>query len=151
MARRGTIGTVGKVNLPKLEEHRTMMGGTQIAGTQISRGIKNDRSLGGSPSHKPKGAIRSGLGLNEGSSNLKIETGRSYDQSDVLQIEDFDETIDVKFVNENFVPYLKALYADLLMRSNNPNHLDKVTFIEYTKLPGIINDRLHFMFSNYKS
>jgi Ca2+-binding EF-hand superfamily protein len=57
----------------------------------------------------------------------------------------------VKFVNEHFVPYLKALYSDLLMRSSNPNHLDKVTFIEYTKLPGIINDRLHFMFSNFKS
>lgn len=25
--------------------------------------------------------------------------------------------------------------------------MDKVTFIEYTKLPGIINDRLHVMFS----
>ena len=36
------------------------------------------------------------------------------------------------------------------MRSSNPNNLDKVTFIEYTKLPGIINDRLHHMFSNFK-
>ena len=25
--------------------------------------------------------------------------------------------------------------------------MDKVNFIEYTKLPGIINDRLHFLFS----
>ena len=25
--------------------------------------------------------------------------------------------------------------------------MDKVTFIEYTKLPGIINDRFHNMFS----
>lgn len=29
--------------------------------------------------------------------------------------------------------------------------MDKVTFIEYTKLPGIINDRIHYMFSNYKN
>ena len=28
--------------------------------------------------------------------------------------------------------------------------IDKVTFIEYTKLPGIINDRLHYMFSTQK-
>jgi hypothetical protein len=36
------------------------------------------------------------------------------------------------------------------MRSNQPDHIDKVTFIEYTKLPGIINDRVHVMFSeNY--
>lgn len=39
------------------------------------------------------------------------------------------------------------------MRSNQPDNIDKVTFIEYTKLPGIINDRLHVMFSqnHYKS
>ena len=28
--------------------------------------------------------------------------------------------------------------------------IDKVTFIENTKLPGIINDRLHYMFSTQK-
>ena len=33
------------------------------------------------------------------------------------------------------------------MRSNQSDNIDKVTFIEYTKLPGIINDRLHVMFS----
>ena len=33
------------------------------------------------------------------------------------------------------------------MRSNKEDVIDKVTFIEYTKLPGIINDRLHIMFS----
>lgn len=50
-------------------------------------------------------------------------------------------------------PYLNDLYRDLLMRSNQSQHVDKVTFVEYTKLPGIINDRLHTMFSEayYKS
>ena len=33
------------------------------------------------------------------------------------------------------------------MRSNQSQNIDKVTFVEYTKLPGIINDRLHTMFS----
>ena len=33
------------------------------------------------------------------------------------------------------------------MRSNQNDNVDKVSFIEYTKLPGIINDRLHIMFS----
>ena len=33
------------------------------------------------------------------------------------------------------------------MRSSHDNSIDKVTFIEYTKLPGIINDRLHILFS----
>ena len=34
------------------------------------------------------------------------------------------------------------------MRSNKEDVIDKVTFIEYTKLLGIINDRLHIMFSS---
>jgi hypothetical protein len=37
------------------------------------------------------------------------------------------------------------------LRSSNPAAIDKVTFIEYTKLPGIINDRLHQMFSNFRN
>ena len=37
-----------------------------------------------------------------------------------------------------------------MIRSNMDDSIDKVTFIEYTKLPGIINDRLHFMFSTQK-
>lgn len=37
------------------------------------------------------------------------------------------------------------------MRSNQQDHLDKVNFIEYAKLPGIINDRLHFMFTVAKA
>lgn len=73
------------------------------------------------------------------------------DQDQFLEIEDYDENVDKDFVNENLIPYLKDLYRDLMMRSSNSSHLDKVTFIEYTKLPGIINDRLHYMFSNYKS
>jgi len=51
------------------------------------------------------------------------------------------------FVEKLLKPYLSDLYKDLLMRSNKEDVIDKVTFIEYTKLPGIINDRLHIMFS----
>jgi hypothetical protein len=50
-------------------------------------------------------------------------------------------------VEKQLKPYLADLYKDLLMRSNKEDVIDKVTFIEYTKLPGIINDRLHIMFS----
>ena len=67
-----------------------------------------------------------------------------------LQLEDYDANVDAEFIKQELQPYLKDLYKDLLMRSNQNEHVDKVTFIEYTKLPGIINDRLHVMFSeNY--
>lgn len=68
----------------------------------------------------------------------------------MLHVEDYDANIDADFIREQLTPYLSDLYKDLLMRSNQPDHIDKVTFIEYTKLPGIINDRVHVMFSeNY--
>ena len=72
---------------------------------------------------------------------------------DVIHVEDYDASIDAQFIREQLTPYLVDLYKDLLMRSNQPDNIDKVTFIEYTKLPGIINDRLHVMFSqnHYKS
>ena len=62
-------------------------------------------------------------------------------------IEDYDASIDSDFIKDKLTPYLTDLYKDLLMRSNQPDYIDKVTFIEYTKLPGIINDRFHVMFS----
>ena len=67
----------------------------------------------------------------------------------MLQVEDFDESVDPDFIKMYLTPYLRDLYKDLQMRSSTAN-IDKVTFIEYTKLPGIINDRLHVMFSDYK-
>ena len=43
------------------------------------------------------------------------------------------------------------MFNDLNMRSGNGEAafevLDKVTFVEYTQLPGIINDRIHTQFS----
>jgi hypothetical protein len=34
---------------------------------------------------------------------------------------------------------------------NGEMFIDKVTFIEYTKLPGIINDRFHYIFDEKKT
>ena len=67
--------------------------------------------------------------------------------SDFLQVEDYDANMDDQFIEQKLTPYLTDLFKDLLMRSNQQDNIDKVTFIEYTKLPGIINDRLHTMFS----
>lgn len=55
-------------------------------------------------------------------------------------VEDYDAAIDSDFIKQKLTPYFTDLYKDLLMRSNQPDNIDKVTFIEYTKLPGIIND-----------
>ena len=68
-----------------------------------------------------------------------------------ITIEDYNAEEDDVFIANKLVPYLSNLFDDLKMRSANnekdPNFLDKVSFVEYTKLPGIINDRLHTLFS----
>ena len=111
----------------------------------MQRTLKNsDRSAGSSPSNFRRKAMSKTVFQSQ------KDPSAQQDEHDVLHIEDYDANIDNIFINEHLTPYFKDLFKDLMMRSSNPNHLDKVTFIEYTKLPGIINDRLHFMFSSFK-
>ncbi len=69
-----------------------------------------------------------------------------------IQVEDFDiHGGDAKFVKDYLNPYFKDLYKDLTLRclsttAIQEKKLDKVTFIEYCNLPGIINDRFFKMF-----
>ena len=52
-----------------------------------------------------------------------------------------------KFNQDELRPYLKGVYADLLLRSSPAKdqktctQVDKVTFIEYINLPGILSER----------
>lgn len=56
--------------------------------------------------------------------------------------------LDDQFMNEEFKPYLKGLFADFCLRSTPTTQqmypgksIDKVTFTEYINLPGIVSDR----------
>jgi hypothetical protein len=90
-------------------------------------------------------------GLNSGRNLLGVDKPLTLQTDDkdtpndkeYLQLEDFDHQLDNQFLTGFFLPYLKDLYKDLLMRSSDPQNIDKVTFTEYANLPGIINDRLH--------
>ena len=66
---------------------------------------------------------------------------------DVLHIEDYDAKQEAEFVTKKLEPYFSDLFKDLLLRSNQETYIDKVNFTEYLSLPGIINDRMHIMFS----
>ena len=63
-----------------------------------------------------------------------------------LRIEEFDIEKDKQFLTCHLEPYFIELYSDLLVRSRHKEQLDIVSFTEYTKLPGIINERLRHMF-----
>ena len=74
--------------------------------------------------------------------------------NEVIHVEDYDASVDERFLKEHFEPYLKTLFTDLLHRfaheEDDNVHLAKVTFVEYTQLPGIINSRLFYMFQRTK-
>ena len=91
-----------------------------------------------------------------GNASVKASTlsymGSQEDQTehfgnDVIHVEDYDATVDEQFVKDQLQPYLRTLYKDLLNRyADQDGHIAKVTFVDYTRLPGIINDRLFAMF-----
>ena len=68
-----------------------------------------------------------------------------------LLIEDFSETPgssdDVGLTRDCLVPYMRDLYSDLIIRCIQPRAvkaqmLDKITFLQFTCLPGIVAERL---------
>ena len=68
--------------------------------------------------------------------------------SDLLFLEDYHAELDDEFLKEELRPYLMGVFADFALRSTAPTNgclpgksIDKVTFTEYTNLPGIISDR----------
>jgi hypothetical protein len=86
-----------------------------------------------------------------GSSPYNTSFGQA--QQEYIQVEDYDEQLDGKFVRELMVPYMRDLYKDLALRSLAPaaikeKKLDKVTFIKYCNLPGIICERLLKVFDS---
>ncbi len=63
-----------------------------------------------------------------------------------IKIEELDKSTDTKFIRDFLRPYLQDLYKDLAQRSLTKEavtekKIDKVTFLEYCNLPGIIGDR----------
>jgi hypothetical protein len=58
--------------------------------------------------------------------------------------DDFD-LLEEQFVNTEFKPYLASVFADFAQRSvgtPKSKNIDKVTFIQYLNLPGMLAERL---------
>ena len=67
-------------------------------------------------------------------------------------MEDFDPEVDPEFIKTQLRPYLSGVFADLSLRSTvlkdaTEKTIDKVTFVEYVNLPGIVSDRFHALAS----
>lgn len=70
----------------------------------------------------------------------------------LLYMEDFDPEVDPEFIKKELKPYFSGVFADLSLRSTQSQSapqrsIDKVTFVEYVNLPGIVSDRFHALAS----
>lgn len=63
-----------------------------------------------------------------------------------IQVEEYNIKEDKDFLREEFIPYLKDIFDDLLIRRSTSKmverKIDKATFLEYCNLPGILGERL---------
>lgn len=69
-------------------------------------------------------------------------------EAHLMFLEEFTPEMEKKFHKQIMHPYYKSVFADLALRSSPPpkeakvqKSVDKVTFVEYVKLPGILADR----------
>ena len=69
---------------------------------------------------------------------------------DVILIEEPNTDTDLKFLHKVAKPYFRSIFKDISERNKAPNkqvnRIDKTMFYEFTKLPGIINDRFFSLF-----
>jgi len=59
--------------------------------------------------------------------------------------------VDQVFISDELQPYFVGVFADLALRSSTPplnfkiKSIDRVTFLEYVNLPGIVSDRFFLL------
>ena len=77
--------------------------------------------------------------------------------SEVILVNNFDDIIDQRFINEIATSYFRDIFKDVSMRSHSPKKdelncplIDNVAFFEFIKLPGIICDRFFSIFERTK-
>ena len=76
---------------------------------------------------------------------------------DLLFLEDFDADLDPQFIKKELKPYFSGIFDDLALRSTpvtnkgSGKSIDKVTFVEYVQLPGIVSDRFYTLASDGRS
>lgn len=65
-----------------------------------------------------------------------------------ITVEDYDAKFDDEFIKTMIGPYFSNLFDDLVKRQSEQKvNLEKASFVEYVRLPGLITDRLFFQFS----
>jgi hypothetical protein len=69
----------------------------------------------------------------------------------MIMVEDFDSSVDSRFVKDFLNPYFSDLYKDISLRcltsaAIRDKKLDRIALLEYCNLPGIVNERLLKLF-----
>lgn len=78
--------------------------------------------------------------------NYDLMTPNRADSNNLLFVENLSEEASAQFHETYLKPYLKNVYSDLAMRSNQLKYfthstIDKNCFAEYVNLPGVVSDR----------
>ncbi len=73
---------------------------------------------------------------------------RELPSTQLIYVEDLTPTMDSELAKSVLTPYLQSVHSDLCLRSAPPakgqinsKSIDKVTFVEYINLPGVLSDR----------
>lgn len=81
----------------------------------------------------------------------QFKTPTDPQEYELIYLEDLSDELEKKFVKFHLRPYFLCVFADLSLRSSAPANvanknqksIEKVTFVEYINLPGIVSDRFY--------
>ena len=95
---------------------------------------------------------RQAAAMMDSASDNRSSMGSAGNFVNLLYMEDFDPEVDPDFIKKELKPYFSGVFADLALRSTQSQSIpqrsiDKVTFVEYVNLPGIVSDRFHALAS----
>lgn len=115
----------------------------------------NQRSM---KAYQMKGQLESPMHMSQTMTDMKFkkfnnQQGRQVQQSQ-FQIEDFTEA-EAQTLHDILKPYLRDLFNDLIVRCIEPEAinekmLDRITFIDYMRLPIVIAERIFSLFDKQK-
>ena len=75
--------------------------------------------------------------------HIKINNPEHQDSTSLVFLAEISDELENKFVSLHLRPFFQAVFSDLSLRSTKSptKSIDRVTFVEYCNLPGILSER----------
>ena len=75
---------------------------------------------------------------------IKVNNPEHQDSTSLVFLVEISDELESKFIKLHLRPYFQGVFSDLSLRSTTSlikTSIDRVTFIEYCNLPGILSER----------